>query len=206
MFIEVSITNSKDLNNLYKDYFQKSKVFLYPLLGIKKGVRFVPAETYMSWNGIHGIEDNHLICVYEVDDKLLNKYQIFEDQYIRHNKKFKYTIDLENRNKKAIVFDLSRYKNDINKLIKGEYSKISKKTKEIIADFFGEHGTIAEYVESYLHPTYWHEDYAELLNVNIEMIQDVHELCDLPNLNKEDFKYKSTELELLKEKFISLQR
>ena len=38
------------------------------------------------------------------------------------------------------------------------------------------------------------------------MIQDVHELCDLPNLDKEDFKYKSTELELLKEKFISLQR
>lgn len=200
-----SVSNLIILKNLYTEYFQKSKVFLYPLLAIKKGVRFVPSETYMSWNGIHGVEDNHIICIYDVSDKILSKYKLFEDQYIRNNKKFKYTIDLENRNKKAIVFDLSRYKNDIDRLIKGEYSKISKRTKEIITEFFGEHGTIAEYVESYLYPTYWHEDYAQLLDVSLETIQKVYELCDKPDLDKENFKYKSTELELLKEKFISLQ-
>lgn len=200
-----SVSNLIILKNLYTEYFQKSKVFLYPLLNIKKGVRFVPAETYMSWEGIHGIKDNHIICVYDVPDKILSAYKLFEDQYIRNNKRFKYTIDLENKNKKAIVFDLSRYKNDINRLIKGEYSKISKRTKEIITEFFGEHGTIAEYVESYLFPTYWHEDYAHLLGVSLETIQKVYELCDKPDLDKEDFKYKSTELILLKEKFISLQ-
>ena len=159
----------------------------------------------MSWEGIHSIKDNHIICVYDVPDKILSAYKLFEDQYIRNNKRFKYTIDLENKNKKAIVFDLSKYKNDINRLIKGEYSKISKRTKEIITEFFGEHGTIAEYVESYLFPTYWHEDYAHLLDVSLETIQKVYELCDKPDLDKEDFKYKSTELILLKEKFISLQ-
>ena len=200
-----SVSNLIILKNLYTEYFQKSKVFLYPLLNIKKGVRFVPTETYMSWEGIHGIKDNHIICVYDVPDKILSAYKLFEDQYIRNNKRFKYTIDLENKNKKAIVFDLSRYKNDINRLIKGEYSKISKRTKEIITEFFGEHGTIAEYVESYLFPTYWHEDYAHLLGVSLETIQKVYELCDKPDLDKEDFKYKSTELILLKEKFISLQ-
>jgi len=190
-----SVSNLIILKNLYTEYFQKSKVFLYPLLNIKKGVRFVPAETYMSWEGIHGIKDNHIICVYDVPDKILSAYKLFEDQYIRNNKRFKYTIDLENKNKKAIVFDLSRYKNDINRLIKGEYSKISKRTKEIITEFFGEHGTIAEYVESYLFPTYWHEDYAHLLGVSLETIQKVYELCDKPDLKKETLILEKANLE-----------
>ena len=29
------------MNGVYTGYFQKSKVFLYPLLGIRKGARFV---------------------------------------------------------------------------------------------------------------------------------------------------------------------
>ena len=33
---------------LFKTYFQKSKVFLYPLLGIAKGARYIPEETYSS--------------------------------------------------------------------------------------------------------------------------------------------------------------
>ena len=45
------------LNTLYSKYFQKSKVFIYPLLGIKKGKKIVPKETYFIWNDEISIED-----------------------------------------------------------------------------------------------------------------------------------------------------
>jgi|TARA_R110000765_G_scaffold423491_1_gene532466 hypothetical protein len=205
MFIRLSITNTKNLKDLYKDYFQKSKVFLYPLLNIKKGVKFVPCETYMSWDNIYNIDDYHLVCIYDIPDAQLSSFKLFEEKYIITNKNYKAKFNLEYENKIAIIFNLTKYKYDIDRLIKGEYSKISLKTKELITEFFGEHGKIAEYVESYLHPTYWHEDYAELLAVDIKYIHDVHELCDLPNLEKECFKYNSNELQLFKQKFISLQ-
>jgi hypothetical protein len=36
------------INTLYDKYFQKSKIFLYPLLGIKRGINIIPQETYLS--------------------------------------------------------------------------------------------------------------------------------------------------------------
>ena len=53
------------LNSVYKKYFQKSKVFIYPLLGIKRGSSVVPTETYLSWNESYAPEDMKLVCVYQ---------------------------------------------------------------------------------------------------------------------------------------------
>ena len=39
------------IQSLYRDYIQKSKLFLYPLLDIKRGVSVTPTETYMAWKG-----------------------------------------------------------------------------------------------------------------------------------------------------------
>ena len=55
------------MKQIYKDYFQKSKVFLYPLLEIKKGIRFVPIQTYISWNDIYTKDMNKLLCLYQID-------------------------------------------------------------------------------------------------------------------------------------------
>jgi hypothetical protein len=200
--------NKRNLKNLYREYFQKSKVFLYPLIGIKKGVMFVPDETYMGWENLYDVKDNKLILLYKIPNKRFQKYQLFEENYLKQNKKYIGTIQLKGTKNichLAVIFDLEVYKWDIKKLINGQYSKISLNAKETITDFFGEHGAIAEYVESYLHPTYWHGDYADLLNVSIETIEDAHELCDLPDLKKECFKYKSEEIEIFKKKFLSLQ-
>ena len=51
------------LTSIYSKYFQKSKVFIYPLLGIKRGLSVVPKETYISWEGHCKPEDMKLICV-----------------------------------------------------------------------------------------------------------------------------------------------
>jgi len=52
------------IDALYRTYFQKSKIFLYPLLDIKRGASVVPEQTYLSWEGFLTTEDIKLIALY----------------------------------------------------------------------------------------------------------------------------------------------
>jgi hypothetical protein len=54
-----------EISTLYKVYFQKSKIFVYPLLDIKKGTGVTPIQTYFRWEGNFEPEDNKLVAVYE---------------------------------------------------------------------------------------------------------------------------------------------
>ena len=60
------------MKQIYKSYFQKSKVFLYPLLGIKKGIRFVPIETYIKWDNSLIDSKNILVCAYAINEIIDN--------------------------------------------------------------------------------------------------------------------------------------
>jgi len=186
---------------IYKDYFQKSKIFLYPLLEIQKGVKYVPINTYMAWEGQYSFEDSKLMCLYQ--QKFTKAFAKFEEfQLLNH----KYLDDYRELDKDLhlYVFDLVNYKKDIQNVIKGSYSKMRKKTKTQILDFFGDIAPISEYIESYIYPEYYHEDYANELNVNLEDIERVWELCSKPDLEKENLKIKIKELNIIKEKSISL--
>lgn len=58
------------INSLYTDYSQKSKLFLYPLLKIRRGVSVTPISTYTSWVGHYDHTDYKLMCTYHIrDDK-----------------------------------------------------------------------------------------------------------------------------------------
>lgn len=186
---------------IYQDYFQKSKIFLYPLLEIKKGIKYVPINTYMAWEGQYSFEDSKLMCLY--NQKSTKAFAKFEElQLLNH----KYLDDYRELDKDLhlYIFDLNNYKKDIEHILKGLYSKIRKKTKSKILDFFGEDGPISEYIESYIYPEFYHEDYATELNVTLQSIQVVHELCSKPNLEKELLKIKMKELNIITEKSISL--
>ena len=175
------------MKKLYREYFQKSKVFLYPLLGIKKGVRFVPVQTYISWNDIYPKDKNKLLCFYTVEEKWIKEFEMFAELFLTTNVLFDEMHKIGDLDF-LYIFDLSTYKRDINKFKIGKYSKFTKRTKEIIMNFFGETGAISEYIESYLYPDFYYEDYSEMLNVKIEDLKEVGELCSLPDLEKEDFK------------------
>jgi len=176
------------VEKLYREYFQKSKVFLYPLLGIKKGVRFVPTQTYLSWNDKYDIDSDKLLCLYVTDEDNKDQFTIFSDRKLKLLPVFEEKHDIDEFNF-LYVFDLTLplKRKDIKRFKEGKYSKLTKKTKEIIIKFFGERGKIAEYIESYLYPGYYWEDYSELLNVKIKDLQEVGELCNKPDLQKEDF-------------------
>ena len=68
------------IKSIYTKYFQKSKMFLYPLLGIKRGSRIVPSETYLAWNPTYKPEDMKLVCLYHPDKK--NDFKSYEEKVL----------------------------------------------------------------------------------------------------------------------------
>lgn len=192
------------MKSAYTQYFQKSKVFLYPLLDIKKGEKYVPAETYIGWDTLYIPGDYKFICIYNC--KRTVKYKLFEDHAIKQNKHFESHFELE-PGKQLYVFDYSDYKHDYDMFIKGKYSKFSIKTKDKIIKYFGKIGKTSNYIKSFLYPEDYHEEYAEALEVPIDSIKDVYEVCSIPNMEKETLIEKiPDELVQLKNNSISLDK
>jgi len=162
-------------------YFQKSKVFLYPLLKFRKGMHYTPANTYVCWNDVYTLRDYKFICVY--NHKRNEKYKLFETKYIRNHTLFERSI--LGKNNQIYIFSFSPYKNEYKKFIKGRYSKFSKKAKDTIIKFFDRDVVASSHMNSYLNPSDHHNDYAEALDVDISLIKQVNELCDKPNMDKE---------------------
>tara|TARA_B110000008_G_C16963166_1_gene560984 strand:- start:682 stop:1290 length:609 start_codon:yes stop_codon:yes gene_type:complete len=173
---------------LFSEYFQKSKIFLYPLLGIEKGADFVPHETYISWRDEYSIDDMFLLCLYK--EKSTKAFEEFEYEFLLGNKHFFKYYKLK-PSYHLYVFDLRMYPQSWVAFQKGMYSKMYTREKDTLQDFFGIDGILGETVESYLYPEYYHDDYAEKLEVNIEMLQEVHETCSKPDLVRENLLLKA---------------
>ena len=190
------------LNSVYKKYFQKSKVFLYPLLGIKRGVSVVPVETYFSWEGYYNSEDMKLICVYDI--RTDEEYVLFEkNTLLKHNR----LSDYIKVNSQAIfTFDFSDMGDDWFHFINGRYSKISLELKQKILNFFDKYSGNYAYMHSYLIPEKYFSNYAELLDVEPEMLIKVGELCSIPDTAKETLQMEVADLENINEKLLNLSK
>ena len=69
------------IKRLQKEYIQKSSIFLYPHLLIKKGVTIIPIQTYMSWTEHYDVTDCKLICVYDL--RRTKEFKAFEKEFLR---------------------------------------------------------------------------------------------------------------------------
>ena len=170
------------LNALYRKYFQKSKIFMYPLLDIKRGSYSVPTETYVSWYNKYTSEDTKLVCVYHTSNK--PEYIKFENNVLMKNTRLNDYIKVDSTTS-IFIFDFSDLKNDWMYFIKGEYSKMDNKTKRKILSYFNDNSANHVYIESYLFPEKYREQYALLLNVKLSLLESTAELCDKPDLKKE---------------------
>ena len=179
------------VKSIYTKYFQKSKVFLYPLLGIKRGVKIIPSETYLAWDDVKA-EDMKLICLYHPNKS--NEYEKYEKEILlKHNRL--HDIKIIDQHNKVFIFDFSDLKKDWNYFIKGAYSKISKESKGKILRFFDPHSANHVYMKSYLIPDKYFNDYAECLGVDVNMLERVGELCGTPDLEKETLTMKQVDLQ-----------
>jgi len=174
------------MRGVYTEYFQKSKVFLYPLLRLKKGIDFVPVETYCFWDEVYDHSDYKFICVYKTKlNEAFIKFQL-DHLPLLHTRMEHHDLGDE----QIIVFDLSDYKHDYEKFLEGRYSAFGIDSKIAILDFFGGQGRISSYVKSFLTPDEdLHKLYAEYFNVDLELIEHVHELCSKPDAIKETLYY-----------------
>lgn len=166
---------------IYTEYFQKSKVFLYPLLHIKKGMVHVPVETYVAWENVYGIEDYRFLCEYKT--KRTVAFNKFEKEYLLGHSLFEDAIELDEL-RHLYIFDFTKLKSDHTRFINGKYSQLTLETKVTIIDFFGQ-GKISEYIQGFLSPEEVHTEYALFLDVDKEFIEAIYEVCTPPDIEKE---------------------
>lgn len=134
---------------IYKDYYQKSTMFLYPALKIRRGASESLVRTYLAWDGMYTIEDKKLICVYYLRDD--HEFSVFEKEKLVGNEYFEAFYQLED-NKGAYVFDLSHLGDTYDHIAHGKYSKIDPEYKVRIMAFFSSNRGHSAYMESYLYP------------------------------------------------------
>jgi hypothetical protein len=190
------------LSSVYRKYFQKSKVFLYPLLGIKRGTSVTPIETYLSWNDTYVPEDMKLICVYciRTDAEYL---QFEKNVLLKHTRLSDYVkIDDETA---VYTFDFSDLGADWNHFMDGKYSKITVNLKQQIINFFDKNSGNYTYMHSYLFPEKYFSEYAELLGAPLSLITSVGELCSKPDLEQEKLKLEIANLDNISDSKLNLE-
>jgi hypothetical protein len=190
------------LNSVYRKYFQKSQVFIYPLLGIKRGAAYVPNATYIAWEENSTIsEDMKLVCVYENDET--NTFEVFvKTVLLKHPRLFGY-VKADSKTS-VFTFDFSDLVEEWANFLNGKYSKINLNLKAKILNFFDPQSGNYQYVKSYLYPEKYFNEYADLLNADVELLKSVGELCSKPNLNKEILKLEIANLGTIEESAVNL--
>jgi hypothetical protein len=190
------------LNSVYRKYFQKSQVFVYPLLGIKRGAAYVPKATYFAWeeNAIAS-EDMKLVCVYENDET--NTFDVFvKTVLLKHPRLFGY-VKADSKTS-VFTFDFSDLIEEWANFLNGKYSKVNLNLKNKILNFFDPLSGNFQYVKSYLYPEKHFDEYASLLDTDVEVLKSVGELCSKPDLIKETLKLEIANLGTIEESAVNL--
>lgn len=165
--------------SVQKKYIQKSKIFLYPLLGIKRGLSITPIQTYMAWDKEYSVKNHKFICVYHMrTDK---EFKQFEKKVLLANPFFSDWYESED-SKNIYIFDFSSIAKDFDKIINGQYSEVSRVSKVAILNFFQNHTSHYELLMSYLMPATSYDEYSFLLDVPVYLLENVGELCNPPDL------------------------
>jgi len=180
------------ITSLYGKYFQKSRSFLFPALGIKKMSLFNPTSVYLSIEGKISVEDRKLICAYKAEDSDI--FKTFESDVLTSNPLFEYVIDADEF--KLYVFNFDKWANDWKHFLEGKYSKLSRELKLLIKNYYGETSSEYQYIETYLYPEKFMDVYAKLLDVSVKLLKEVGELCDKYNSEKETLSIREKELVL----------
>jgi hypothetical protein len=174
------------IKETYSNYFQKSKTFLLPALGLRKCEQTASIMTFISWEGRYTPADYKLVLVKlgNIDDP---EYRRFEKIYLLSNTLFETIIPID-KETIAYVFNFERLKDDWNYFLRGKYSRLSITLKDRIRSYYGDIAVEWEYVKSFLYPNDYFEEYARLLNVHPDLLAQVGELCDPWNNDFETFK------------------
>jgi hypothetical protein len=154
-----------------KEYVQKSRLFAFPLIGVPKEPKVI--ETYFGINGLKLCEGCALILLYHNEDPDYPAHRI----QLEKNKFFDFIVKDEEFD--IAIFDLSPIKSDYNRIMNGQYSKLSK-TAKILIKF----NNTDEKASMGINPEYYYKDLAELLAYPEECFENT-EIISSPDMDKE---------------------
>ena len=97
-----------------------------------------------------------------------------------------FVVPLDN-NKIAYVFDMNQIAYDYDLFMQGKYSQFSKNAKKNLSDYYGIHTPEWVYIESFIFPKKYFKQYAEILEMDVIVLQEVGELCNKQDTQKETF-------------------
>jgi hypothetical protein len=164
-------------------YIQKSRIFFYPLLGIRRGSSVTPVSTHMTWENVFTVQDYRFIAVYHLRDD--QAFKQFEEKHLLGNRLFDTFYELENGDG-AYVFDFHDEIKNYKCIVNGKYSRLEPEYKASISNFFKNHHRHHNSISSYLYPEKFHEAYAKDLLVTVSLMKEVVETCSLPDLKQEN--------------------
>jgi hypothetical protein len=142
-----------------------------------------------------------LVCVYNTANT--PTYLHFEKQtLLKHNRLCDFCkVDSTTS---IYIFDFSDLKSDWHYLLNGAYSKINDELKRKILNYFKDNTANSVYITSYLYPEKYFVDYAIILDVPVSLLEEVGELCDKPDIDKEKLLIDVANLESITDSKLSL--
>jgi hypothetical protein len=170
------------IESLLAEYFSKSKVFLFPALGLKNSEYSDDLKTFIAWEDRYTFNDYRLMVV-KNGGRDNAEFIKFEKIYLQTSIYFEEMIFV-NADLVAYIFNLQQLKTDWDFFLNAKYSQLSSNLKNRIKNYYGYDSTEWEYIRTYLYPQNYFKLYAEFLYIPSErekglmLIQSVGELCN----------------------------
>jgi len=193
---------------LLSRYAQKSTLFLYPLLQIKRKGSVNPMGTYLRMEGRKVKYDRSLFVLHPA--RTDPEFREFERNHLTKSPCFRDLIRLGEET--VYVYDMAAFAADYDYFLQGKYSMMSDTAKARIMAYQREplrHGqepsSNAAYIQTYLHPADYHEIYAALLwneddpyrRDGVRNMVECTELCNPPSMEKEKLLVRNNKVEAL---------
>lgn len=172
------------IKEIYRKPMRKAAVFLYPILGISSQAKFKPSGVYIALEDEIQMEEQKLICVY---DTSASDFAFFSSRVLESRKNL-----LEFRkiaeDSSMYIFDYQMYGSSWDAYLNAKYSQFDEQAKKLILKYYSPNLASQEYVKSFLYPQQYFGVYAKILDVPIQLLKEVGELCSKPDLEEEIFR------------------
>lgn len=170
-------------------YYQKSKCFLYPILGYKSDETYRPSS-YLFFQD-HSILRGELTVFYRHTKESL--FEVFENNRIVNHPLLRGCYQAAEGT--IYIYDISGYADDIELFLRGEYSKLSKSLKKTILRYFKDDiepmsPRPDRFIHTVLFPEIYYTLVAKELGVSIKSLTELGSLYDMEKetLELEEFR------------------
>jgi hypothetical protein len=172
-----------------KESVQISNVFILPLLNFSKAVQ--PIESYLGIKGLDIYDGYSLVLLFHNEHPEHQK-QLTEIKASKH-----YDYMITDNEFDIVIFDMSEFDVEYDLIINGHYSSLPQKAKILI----NYHRSSNKKALVGIHPEYYYEQYANLLDVDVNTIKG-HELMPPPSAEEETLSVTNKILFFLKEQYL----